>query len=104
MQYKSLLVISPRRLNSLLLPARPAPRQHALQKRPGITAFLLHVLVRRTRGYDLAATVTRVRIKSGPRFGAEVDELAVRSLSSDQPQLEHLSIFRGFSDIAALQR
>ena len=55
-----------RRLNPLLLPTNPAPRQHRLQERPGITALLPHDLLRRSRGDDLAAAVAA--------FGAEVDD------------------------------
>jgi hypothetical protein len=44
----------------------PAPRQHRLQERPGITALLPHDLLRRPRSHDLAAAVAA--------FGAEVDD------------------------------
>src|SRR5580698_4778153 len=66
-----------RRLNPLLLPARPAPRQHRLQERPGITALLPHDVLRRSRGDDLAAAVAA--------FGAEVDDPVGGSITPPPP-------------------
>src|SRR5215470_5812144 len=55
-----------RRLDALALALTRAPRQHRLQKRPGIAHGSTRDVVRRAGGNDLAAAIAA--------FGAEVDD------------------------------